>query len=62
MQHGQFKEEIKRYISLYPYLRDEILDFYELCMTEIEQGGSPEHERELAISDIEELIKQNEEL
>ena len=40
----------------YPELANEIDTFYDLAQMEIEDGGSVEHECELAISDIEELI------
>ena len=41
----------------HPELANEIDTFYDLAQMEIEDGGSVEHECELAISDIEELIK-----
>jgi hypothetical protein len=31
-------------------------DFFDLCMMEIEDGGSQEHEIELAMSDIDDLV------
>jgi hypothetical protein len=51
----------KKKIKEHPRLESEIYDFYELAVTEIEEGGSEVHECSLAIQDIEELIKdQNE--
>ena len=40
----------------YPELSNEIDTFYDLAVMEIEDGASVEHECELAVSDIEELI------
>lgn len=42
----------------YPELANEIDTFYDLAEMEVEDGGSETHECELAISDIEELIKE----
>lgn len=42
----------------YPHLADEINDFYILCQDEIEQGGSTQHEIELCIQSIEDLIEE----
>lgn len=42
-----------------PKLAEEIQEFYQLALDEIEEGGSTTHEIELATSDIEELIKEN---
>jgi len=52
---------IKQYatdmILKYPTLKDMIIDLYELCMTEIEEGGSVENEFSLFQRDVEELIE-----
>lgn len=48
-----FVEEKKK---TYPQLTKEITDLYQLCLDEIEGGGSVVHECELCISDIEDLI------
>ena len=40
----------------YPELSNEIDTFYDLAQMEVEDGASVEHECELAISDIEDLI------
>ena len=44
-------------IKLYPTLKDEIEDFYVLALDEIEAGESQHNECELAVSSIEQLIK-----
>ena len=41
----------------YPELRDDVEDFYQLCLDEIEQGGSVSHEIELCMGSIEEAIE-----
>ena len=45
-------------IDKHPKHADEIRDFYSLAISEIEEGGSEEHECELAWSDIEDLINE----
>lgn len=47
----------KEKIQQNSHLRDEIVDLYELAMSEIEEGGSESHEVSLAINSIDELIK-----
>lgn len=44
-------------IKQYPQYKEDILDFYQLCIDEIEEGGSEAHEIDLCINDIENLIK-----
>jgi hypothetical protein len=44
-------------ILKYPTLKDMIIDLYELCMTEIEEGGSVENEFSLFQRDVDELIE-----
>jgi hypothetical protein len=41
-----------------PAKRQEVLDIYFLALTEIEDGGSEQHEIDLAKKSIEELIDQ----
>lgn len=52
--------ELKRYVDeqiwLYPEYKDEIMELYQLCLDEIEQGGSVENECNLCQSSIIELI------
>jgi len=40
----------------YPSLTGDIMGYYDLAQMEIEDGGSENHECELAVSDIEDLI------
>lgn len=47
-------------IEKYPRLKDEINCLIELCVTEIEEGGSVTHEIQLCWSDIEYLVKEHE--
>ncbi|WP_282459196.1 hypothetical protein, partial [Mycoplasmopsis arginini] len=53
-------EELKQYVvdvvKSHPQHEEEIKGLYYLCLDEIEQGGSVEHEISLCRSDIEELI------
>lgn len=51
----------KEKIRQNPGLQDEIVEFYNLAMSEIEEGGSESHEVNLAIGSIEDLIKGEEE-
>jgi hypothetical protein len=54
-------ENLKKFvmdtIKSYPQHEEEIRDLYQLCLDEIEEGGSVEHECSLCQSDIEEIIK-----
>jgi hypothetical protein len=43
-------------ISKYPNLAQEVNDLFVLCKDEIEAGGSTQHEINLCISSIEDLI------
>ena len=55
-------QDIKKYatdmILKYPTLKDMIIDLYQLCMTEIEEGGSEQHEFDLFQRDVDELIEE----
>jgi len=42
-----------------PKLKNEIYDYVQLAIDEIENGASVSHEIQLCMSDIEELIKEN---
>jgi len=42
-----------------PSLKEEIQDFLDLAINEIEEGGSMYHEISLCMADVEELIKEN---
>ena len=59
MQLQQFKKEINEQIVKYPLLKEEILDFYELAINEIEEGESANHEIDLCLESIKQLIDEN---
>lgn len=52
---------VKEYIIQHPKLEDEIIDLYTLCLAEIEEGGSVEHEIQLCETSIEQLIEEKDE-
>ena len=58
MNTQTLKQEANRIIKEIPALEDEVRDLFELAMTEIEEGGSESHECQLAINDMEELVKE----
>jgi len=51
-----FQKTCNEYINKYPELKQEILDIYNLCLEEIEEGGSVNHEVSLGMEDLKELI------
>ena len=53
-----FQNKCGEYINKYPELKNEILDIYTLCLDEIEEGSSVEHEVSLGMTDLEELINE----
>ena len=59
MNLPQLKEETTKFVAENPDLKDEILDFYYLAVSEIEEGGSEQHECDLAYNDMVELIKES---
>ncbi len=59
MELQQFKDYIREQIVKYPLLKEEILDFYQLAINEIEEGGSASHEIELCLQSINDLIDEN---
>jgi len=59
MTHAQLLQYVKEQITNHPKIKPDILSYYQLCLDEIEEGGSPEHERELCYNSIEELIKES---
>ena len=59
MNLPQLKEETKKFVEENPDLKEEILDFYYLAVSEIEEGGSESHECDLAYNDMVELIKES---
>jgi hypothetical protein len=54
-------QELRRFVietmKTNPQHKREIMDLYQLCLDEIEEGGSPQHEMDLCRNEIEELIK-----
>jgi hypothetical protein len=59
MLMSDFKKWVQEQINLHPNLKQEILDFFWLCIDEIHDGGSERHEIDLAIGSINELIEEN---
>lgn len=51
----EFKNRIKKEIEENPNLKEEILDFYELAICEIDEGGSSMHEIYLCLESINDL-------
>jgi hypothetical protein len=51
-----FKQYCKEMVLTYPTLTSEITEYYELALSEIEEGGSEIHECQLAYDDIQTLI------
>ena len=53
-------EKAKEYVSLkikeYPELEDEIMEYFYLFLTEVEDGSSPYHEYDLMVDSIEDFI------
>jgi len=58
MNIKQLKEHAQGIIQNHPILKDEVVELFELAMTEIEEGGSESHECQLAINDMEELVNE----
>lgn len=45
-------------VEQHPELEEEVVGLFNLCISEIEEGGSESHEIELCISDVDELVKE----
>jgi hypothetical protein len=56
MDLANLRFRTQQIIKDYPHLRDEVVDLFELAISEIEEGGSERTECERAISDMEELL------
>lgn len=56
------KNYVRDMIVKHPELRKQMLEFLELCMDEIEEGASPSNEMHLCVSDINQLIENQQEL
>ena len=61
MLMSDFKKWVQEQIDLHPNLKMEILEFFWLCVDEIHDGGSQQHEISLAINSINELIEDSNE-
>lgn len=54
----EFSLKINNLIEEYPTLKVEIMDYYSLALSEIEEGGSPTNEMDVCLRYINELIDQ----
>lgn len=52
-------KEIANLTEQHPDLKEQMLDFYELAVDEVAEGGSKEHEINLALNSIYELTRNN---
>lgn len=52
----KLRKEVKELALEHPLFMDELYDLYYLAISEIEDGGSEEHECELAYNDMLQLI------
>lgn len=54
-------EQLRAYVTAkikeHPDLKSEIMDFYQLCLDEIESGESEDHEIQLCYQSIDELFE-----
>jgi hypothetical protein len=57
MNLQQLREKAKQLIQENPDLKDDIIGFFSLAVSEIEEGGSEQHECELAYSDMMDLLE-----
>lgn len=53
------KQFVEEKVEAYPKLKDEIMGYYSLCLSEIEEGAPEYHEVGMCMNDIEELIEEN---
>ncbi|MDF7827049.1 hypothetical protein P4B35_23705 [Pontiellaceae bacterium B12227] len=56
--HEELLQEARKAVAERPDLRSEIIDLFNLAVSEIEGGGSEAHEYELFMSSIEEIRKE----
>ena len=54
----ELREYALEVIMNYPELRSDVMGLYTLCLSEIEEGGSPDHEIQLCLEDIRQLIEE----
>lgn len=55
----QLQKYVQEKIKLHPELKSEIISVFQLCLDEIEEGGSRQHEIDLCITDIEQTINES---
>ncbi len=58
MEHKTLIEYARKVIAEKPALKSEINDLIQLCNDEIEEGGSPTHERNLCYESIRQLTEE----
>lgn len=56
----RLNDYVKEFIAKHPHLKEKVNDLVQLCFDEIEEGGSIEHEIDLAIDSIDELLEEDE--
>ena len=59
MDIKKLKEHSQGIISKYPELKDEVVDLFNLAISEIYEGGSESHECELAMNSMDELVSES---
>lgn len=59
MSIGELAVFIAEKKAQYPELREEMDDLFQLALDEIEDGGSPQHECDLAAESINQLIEKS---
>ena len=58
MSLSELSAKCKESIEKYPHRRDEIQDLYYMAEEEINDGGSVEHETELALGSLQEIAEE----
>lgn len=59
MTHEFLIAYLREQLVKFPHLKSEIQDLYTCCQYEIEEGGSPTHERGLCYQSVQELVDAN---
>ena len=61
MNLSELKERVIKLGSEYPHLKDKIYEAYRWCVGEVvDGGGSESHEVQLCLSDIEDIVREDE--
>lgn len=60
MEMKQLIEFAKEFIQKHPQHKEEVIDLVQLCKDEIGEGGSPQHEINLCIGSIQDLLTNQE--